>query len=61
MEQLLERWQDLSVARRNELRNLIVEGLTKRLEIDAPNERDRLRFLEDLLAAEYRRQVRRLG
>jgi uncharacterized RDD family membrane protein YckC len=61
VEQLLERWQDLAVARRNELRNLIVEGLTKRLEIDAPNERDRLRFLEDLLAAEYRRQVRRLG
>ena len=61
VEQLLERWQELPVPRRNELRNQIVEGLTKRLNLEAPSDRDRLRFLEDLLAAEYRRQSRRLG
>jgi uncharacterized RDD family membrane protein YckC len=61
IEQLLERWADLPADRRNELRDQIVMGLTARLELDAPAERDALRFLEDILAAEYRRQVSRLG
>ena len=61
VEQLLERWIELPAERKFELRNQIVNGLTNRLNLDAPAERDRLRFLEDLLAAEYRRQARRLG
>lgn len=61
VEQLFERWQELPVPRRHTLRDQIVEGLTRRLELDVPAETDRVRFLEDLLAAEYRRQSRRLG
>ncbi len=61
IEQLLERWAELPVDRGNDLRDQIVMGLTARLELDTPTERDSVRFLEDILAAEYRRQARRLG
>lgn len=61
VEQLLDRWIDLPAERKFQLQNQIVTGLTNRLDLEAPAERDRLRFLEDLLAAEYRRQARRLG
>lgn len=61
VEQLLERWGELPADRRNALRKQIVKGLTTRLELDAPATRDGLRFLEDILAAEYRLQARRLG
>lgn len=61
VEQLFERWEELPVNRTDALRDQIVEGLTRRLELDVPAEQDRVRFLEDLLAAEYRRQSRRLG
>ena len=61
VEQLLERRHELPVARAIDLRDQIVTGLTRRLELDVPADNQRLRFLEDLLAAEYRRQNRRLG
>lgn len=61
VEQLLERWHELPLDRGTELRNQIVDGLTKRLKLDMPGEHDGLRFLEDLLSAEYRRQNRLLG
>lgn len=61
VEQLLERWNDLPVNRGTELRDQIVSGLVKRMELEMPADPERLRFLEDLLAAEYRHQNRRLG
>jgi uncharacterized RDD family membrane protein YckC len=61
VEQLLERWHELPADRGFVLRDQIVEGLTSRLKMDVPGPQERLRFLEDLLAAEYRRQSRRLG
>lgn len=61
VEQLLERWSDLPRDRGAVLQDQIVSGLVKRLKVDAPAEHSRLRFLEDLLAAEYRRQNRNLG
>lgn len=62
IERLLERWSQLPPVTRWDLVSQIVEPLAKRLAVDIPqDEADRLRFLEDLLAAEYRRQYRKLN
>lgn len=62
VERLLERWNDLPQPTRRNLVAQIVDPLAKRLGVDSPGgEPDQLRFLEDLLAAEYRRQYRRLS
>lgn len=61
VEQLLERWSELPADLGIELRDQIVTGLVKRMELETPGVQERLQFLEDLLAAEYRRQNRRLG
>jgi uncharacterized RDD family membrane protein YckC len=61
IERLLERWPTVSHEMRDELLTTIVPALTVRLKMDSPPHNDRLRFLEDLLAAEYRRQNRELG
>ena len=60
-EQLLERWSSLPVQQREQLLATMVESLTGKLNVEAPEPSQRLRFLEDLLAAELRRQQRGLG
>ncbi|MCA9068674.1 MAG: RDD family protein [Planctomycetaceae bacterium] len=61
VEQLLERWQDLPFAQRNQLAHQIIAALAKKMNVDRPPRERELRFLEDLLAAELRRQNRLLG
>jgi len=61
VEKLLEQWATIPVARREQLTATIISGLCRVLSIDAPPDPDRIRFLEDLLSAEYRRQNRELG
>lgn len=67
MEQLLERWAEITVDRREQFVSTIVYSLSQRLDCEPPpsdgnpaNDSRRV-FLEDLLAAEYRRQSRQLG
>lgn len=61
VEQLLERWNSLPEQQREQLLATMVEALTRKLKIESPESTQRLRFLEDLLAAELRRQQRGLG
>ena len=61
MEQLLERWNKLKADQQQKLLHAMVEPLSRKLQMDAPEPSQRLRFLEDLLAAELRRQQRGLG
>jgi uncharacterized RDD family membrane protein YckC len=61
VEQILERWPRLPGAQRVHLLDRIVPPLAARLEVDEPERALRIAFLEDLLAAEYRRQNRNLG
>ena len=68
IERLLSRWHEIPFTLRDELLSQIMPGLCGRLGVDPPDadagDRDtdaRHRFLEDLLAAEYRRQDRQLG
>ena len=61
IEALLMRWTGLPATYQRALLAQIVEALAKRLKVPCPEPDDRLRFLEDFLAAEYRRQHRGLG
>jgi uncharacterized RDD family membrane protein YckC len=61
VENILERWSALSTVERELLLSRLVEPLAKRMKVEAPPEADRLRFLEDFLAATYRRQHLTLG
>lgn len=62
VERLLERWSDLDASLRAQLAAQIITALAQRLTMDAPpDEAGQLQFLEDLMAAEYRRQDRRLS
>jgi uncharacterized RDD family membrane protein YckC len=61
VERVLERWESLSEADRESLLERLVVPLAARLQVDAPAPEQRRRFLEDFLAAEYRRQHRQLG
>ena len=58
---ILERWSGLSGVDKEALLNQVIPALAKRLQTEIPAENDSLLFLEDLLAAEYRRQDRNLG
>jgi hypothetical protein len=60
-ERILERWADLPPPSREELIQKICVPLAKRLNQEPPEPAQRLRFIEDLLAAELRRQHRHLG
>jgi hypothetical protein len=60
VEQLVERWLRLSSAQRQDIGNRLLPALCKRMQMDEPPTEERLTFLEDMLAAEYRRQERRL-
>jgi uncharacterized RDD family membrane protein YckC len=61
VERILERWDQLTGEQKQSLLGQLVPPLVARLQIDPPADDQRLRFLQDLLAAEYRRQYRRLG
>ena len=61
VEQLLERWNGLPAHQREQLLETMVEPLARKLKVDPPEVSQRLRFLEDLLATELRRQQRGLG
>ncbi len=61
VERLLERWNEIPARRRDDLLEQIANSLVLRLSLNPLSENDRTRFLEDLLAAEYRRQARQLG
>lgn len=61
IEQLLERWPRLTTQFREDLMGQVLPAIVKRLDVPAPDPADRLVFLSDLLAAEYRRQNRHLG
>jgi uncharacterized RDD family membrane protein YckC len=61
IEEILERWSDLNAAYKSDLMSQIIPTIANRLQTDAPAVADQLHFMEDLLAAEYRRQDRNLG
>ena len=61
IESILERWSDLSDSEQSVLTAKIVPALVNRLETETPSLTEYRQFLEDLLAAEYRRQSRSLG
>jgi hypothetical protein len=60
VEKMLERWSEIPQARRAELLRKICGPLAERLGVEPPATQDRRRFLEEFLAAELRRQYRRL-
>ncbi len=61
IESILDRWDALSVEEQSALTEKIVPVLAQRLQTEVPALSDHQQFLEDLLAAEYRRQSRSLG
>lgn len=61
VEQILDRWDDVPPRQLESLLDTILDPLARRLKVEAPLRPDRLQFLEDLLAAEYRRQSRSLA
>lgn len=61
IESLLERWSSLSAAEQRLLTEKIVPPLAQRLQSEIPSAENYPVFLEDLLAAEYRRRSRKLG
>jgi uncharacterized RDD family membrane protein YckC len=60
VEQLLERWGELPEERGGKLLESICEALARRMNQESPAPELRLRFLQELLAAEFRRQYRQL-
>lgn len=60
VERLLEQWDKLPPDQRQALGDRIVPALCTRMAVDEPPPADRSAFLEDLLAADYRRQERSL-
>ncbi len=61
IERILERWHSLSLSQQDSLSVQLITSLAKRLQTDVPPQEIRLVYLQDLLAAEYRRQNRSLG
>lgn len=61
VEKILDRWHGISKKEKELLLSQLVEPLTRRLKVEPPELHERLRFLEDFLAAEYQRQYRKLG
>lgn len=60
VEKILERWEKLTGDQRTALLDQLVPPLVERLKVDPPAVEERVVFLKDLLAAEYRRQHRNL-
>lgn len=65
IERILERWHQLEEKSRERALGRLVETVTeplaRRVGVEPPDATQRVRFLEDFLAAEYRRQYRHLG
>jgi uncharacterized RDD family membrane protein YckC len=61
VEKILERWEQLTEKQQQTFLGQLVPPLAARLKTDPPPDDQRLQFLHDLLAAEYRRQHRTLG
>lgn len=61
IEQILDRWDEIPRTQLTSLLDRLIDPLARRLKVDAPATSDRLVFLEDLMAAEYRRQSRTLA
>jgi uncharacterized RDD family membrane protein YckC len=61
IEQLLERWPGIPEAQQQLLLGRILPPVVAKLKVEGPPDDRRVRFLEDLLAAELRRQGRALG
>ena len=61
IEKILERWRSVKQKQKKQLLAHICDPLAKRLQVEPPEPENRLRFLLDFLAAEYRRQYRQLG
>ncbi len=61
VERLLERWHNVPQPQRIQLARQLTAGLVHKLQIDPPPNGKQAVFLEDLLAAEIRRQNRMLG
>jgi uncharacterized RDD family membrane protein YckC len=61
IEKILERWGQLTESQKQTFLGQVVPPLAARLKIELPPDDRRLPFLQDLLAAEYRRQHRNLG
>ncbi len=61
VETFLERWPTLPSGRAAALKKQIAEALAFKLKMDMPEHHQQIRFLEDILAAECRRQTRDLG
>lgn len=61
VESILDRWSNLSINEQSALTEKIVPVLAQRLQTEVPELPDHQQFLEDLLAAEYRRQSRSIG
>lgn len=60
IEKILERWSALTVSQQDALLNQLMPSLVERLKTDPPLPAERVVYLQDLLAAEYRRQHRNL-
>ena len=60
IEQFLGRWSVLPLEQRSSLLPIFAERLAAKLKVELPAAESQHRFLEDLLAAELRRQERSL-
>lgn len=61
VERILERRSEVDPRARREILDRACVSLAERLKVEPPEPAKQRRFLEDFLAAEYRRQYRRLG
>jgi uncharacterized RDD family membrane protein YckC len=61
VERILERWEQLTEDQQQAFLDQLIPPLATRLQTEKPPHDLRLQFLQDLLAAEYRRQHRSLG
>lgn len=61
VEMLLERWNTIPEPQRISLAQTMTQALSQKLSLDQPPAEQHVRFLEDLLAAEVRRQQRGLS
>lgn len=61
IEKLLERWESINKKQQHALASSLCKAFISRIGIDPLPATDYLQFLEELLAAEYRRQYRALG
>jgi uncharacterized RDD family membrane protein YckC len=61
IDKILERWSQLTGDQQQSFLGQLIPPLVARLKTDPPPDDQRLQFLHDLLAAEYRRQHRSLG